>query len=203
MPRTVNPKVRLDPNTKVPTQTLQMMHQLRIGKAAVAQKHHVTGKRHKRRSLIQQHLVHLIGHRRAAMVDDTPHQWHGATAIDHRPAHHAVGIPQHRGIQGHIEGLVSPAAEGLLNERTIQGMHFDPVVVEPAPKPAYRTLTITGSTHHIRRPSTQAHRAGMDQPDHHPRQSLEMAKIKPISMLTEHMNQRIIKVRRVLHDDPP
>ena len=30
-----------------------------------------------------------------------------------------------------------------------------------------------------------------------------MAKIKPISMLTEHLNQRIIQVWRVLPDDPP
>ena len=30
-----------------------------------------------------------------------------------------------------------------------------------------------------------------------------MAKVKPISTLTEHLHQRIIKVRRVFHDHPP
>ena len=178
MPRPVYPKVRLDPDTKVPTQTLQMVHQLRISKATVGQKHHVAGKRHQRRRLLQQPLVLLIGHRCAGMLDDAPHQGHGAPSINHRQAHQTVGIPQHRGIQGDIEGLVDPADEGLVHERTIQGVHIDPVVVEPAPKPAYRTLTIPGSTHHIRRPSAQTNRARMDQPDHHPRQRLEMAKIK-------------------------
>src|SRR3712207_2322437 len=136
------------------------------------------------------------------MLDDTPHQGYGTPSIDHRQAHPAVGIPQHRGIQGYIEGLVSPADEGLMHERIIQGMHIDPVVIEPAPKPAYRTLTIPGATHHIRRPSAQTNRASMDEPDHHPRQSLERAKVQPLSMLTEHLNQRIIQVRRVLHADP-
>jgi len=41
----VHPKIRLDPDAPVPSQVSQMAHQLRIGKAAIGQKHHLTGKR--------------------------------------------------------------------------------------------------------------------------------------------------------------
>ena len=74
MPRSVEPKVRLDPDTKVPTQTLQMVHQRRISKATVGQQHHFAGTRHQRRSLLQQPLGLLRGHRGAGMLDDTPPQ---------------------------------------------------------------------------------------------------------------------------------
>src|SRR5262249_61726269 len=67
MARTANPKVRLDPDTPVPTQSLQMAHQVRIGKAAVGQKHDLTGTRNKRVGLLPQRLVDIICHRRTAM----------------------------------------------------------------------------------------------------------------------------------------
>src|SRR5438552_15724246 len=94
-------------------------------------------------------------------------------------------------------------SEGLLHERAIESMYLDLVVVEPAAKPPDRALTIAGSTDNKRRPSAQANRTGVDQTHHHPGQGLEVTKVQPISMLTEHLNQRIIQVGRVLHNDPP
>src|SRR6266508_4450378 len=43
--RGMHPKIRLDPDAPVPSQVSQMAHQRRIGKAAIGQKHHLTGKR--------------------------------------------------------------------------------------------------------------------------------------------------------------
>jgi len=43
----------LDADTKVPTQTLEMTQQLRIGKATIRQQHHLARKRYQRVGLIQ------------------------------------------------------------------------------------------------------------------------------------------------------
>src|SRR6266571_2871612 len=91
----------------------------------------------------------------------------------------------------------------LLDERAIERLHLDLVVVEPTAKAAYRTLAILGSTDHKRGPRAEAHRVGVDQAHHHPRQGLEVTKVEPIGMLAQHPNQRIIEVRRVLHESPP
>ena len=180
-----------------------MVHQLGIGKATIGQKHHLAGARKPLRGLVQQCLVDLIGHRGTAMLQHRPHQGDGSPPVDHRQANDAIGIPQHRGIQGHIEPLAKPAHHGLLHERTIECVHVDLVVVEPASKAAYRALTIRSATDHKRAPGAQADRVGVDQAHHHPGQGFEMAKVEPIGMLAQHSNQRIIEVRRVLHEFSP
>src|SRR4030095_5158517 len=91
----------------------------------------------------------------------------------------------------------------MLHQRAIKRVHLDLVVIEPTAKPAYRTLTIASSTHHIRCPGTQANRTGVDKAHHHPGQGLQVAKVQPMRMLAKHAKQSIIQIRRVLHQSPP
>jgi hypothetical protein len=91
----------------------------------------------------------------------------------------------------------------LLNQRAVQGQDLDLVVVEPPAKAAHRALRLAGSTPHVGNPGTQASPPRLDEAPHHPCQGLEVAMIDPLSMLAKHLNERIIKVRCVLHASPP
>jgi len=203
MTAAVHPKIRLDPNTPVPTQSPQMPHQFPISKAPVGKKDHLARPRNKRRSVVSQLLVDVRGHHRTAMLDHTPDQRHGSTPVDHAQTHHAGGIPPQRGIQSHLPRVLHPSHQRRLNQRAIQRVHLDLVVSEPTAKPAYRTVTLASSTHHIRCPGTQAHRTGVDQAHHHPGPGLQVAKVQPMRMLAKHAKQSIIQIRRVLHQSSP
>jgi len=43
----------------------------------------------------------------------------------------------------------------------------------------------------------------VDEANHHPGQTLEVAQVYPMGMLAEHLHQRIIKMGCVLHSVPP
>src|SRR6266568_5248249 len=137
------------------------------------------------------------------MRQDTPHHGDRPSPIDHRQAHDTGGIPPHRGIQRHLQPFATPAHQGLLHEWTIQRRHLDRLVIEPAPKAAHGALALLSATAHKRGPGAEADRGRVDEAHHHPGQRFAMTKVEPMGMLAEHLHQRLIKIGRVLHEEPP
>jgi hypothetical protein len=82
-PTTIEPKATLDPDTKVPAKSVQMAHQLRIGKATIGQKDDLAVSREQQRRPIEQVFVGVIADRGAAMFEDAPHQRYSPASIDH------------------------------------------------------------------------------------------------------------------------
>lgn len=199
----IEPEAVLAPNPPVPAEPLQMAHQVRIGKAPISHKDDLTAPRQPQPRPVQEVLVGLRVPLRAAVVEHTPHQRHSAAAIEHRNPDQAAGIPHHRGAQSQIEPVLPSVGQCVLHQRTIQRANGDLIVVAPPAKPSHRALRLLGATHQVRRPGAQADLIGRYEAHHHPREGLEVAQLHPMCLVAEHLNQRIIQRRRVLHGYPP
>ena len=64
-----------------------------------------------------------------AMFNDFPGDRYGTAPIDNTDTNDAVPIPQHRGIKCQIQGVISPLRERLANERCIQLVNVNMVVI--------------------------------------------------------------------------
>jgi len=65
-------------------------------------------RREQQRRPLQEVAVGAERHLRTAVLEHAPHQGDSAAPIDHRQADQTVGIPQHGGVQGHIERVLAP-----------------------------------------------------------------------------------------------
>src|SRR4029434_3530014 len=114
----IEPKAALDPNPPMPAKALQMGHQLRIGEAPIAQKDDLTAPREQERCPLQEVAVDLESHLCTTVLEHAPHQRDSAAPIDHGQPDETVRIPQHGGVQGHIQRLLTPCRYHLLHEGT-------------------------------------------------------------------------------------
>jgi hypothetical protein len=83
----------------------------------------------------------------------------------------------------------------LPNQRNRPAPIVDPLISQPARKPAHATLRIHRPPMHNRRPTGQVDPARLKQADHHPGQRLQMPNIEPLAVLAQHLNQGITQQR--------
>jgi hypothetical protein len=197
--RGMHPKIRLDPEAPVPSQVSQMAHQLRIGKAAIGQKHHLTGTRYACLGLLSPVFGRLKGHGGAPVLDHLPPQRHRTPSGNHGEAPEALGLPPHGGIPRHRPPLAQPAHPRLRDQGAIERLRLEAVIVEPTATAPHDTLRLARSTDHTRRPCPQTHGLRAEQAHHHPRQGLTVAPVEPRGMLAQNTQQRIIQRRCALH----
>jgi hypothetical protein len=102
-----------------------------------------------------------------------------------------------------IHALLTPLGHGLLNQRTIEGVHRYPVILEPTGQPTHGALSQHGSAVPIGDPGCETDIARLDEAHHHPGQGLQMPPIQPMFMLASHLHQRMRETRCAFHVYPP
>jgi hypothetical protein len=185
LPDPRDPEAGFDAEAKVPAQAAQGGQEVRIGKAPIGQKDSLDPWRQQRWDGLQQGRIRLIGHTATAMLHHLPDQGYGSPPIHEGDAQDAVPIPQHAGIQRHLHPVFPPLGQGRLDQRRLQRMDLHPRIAQPAGKPPLGTLGIARPSPHEGHPGRETHTARVAEPHHPPDQSVEMAHLAPLAMLTQ------------------
>lgn len=199
----IHPPTPVDPNPPVPPPPCQRCHARRAGTTTLGGQDDCATPGQPRSDLLQARWVDVIGHTAPGGFQEAPHQRNGPAPIDDRDPHETVRVPTPGRSQGSIPAMSAPLGEGVLDQRTIEGMDGYPCMLEPAGNPTPGARRTCGSAVHRRYPGRRTDWARRSAACHHAGQGLEMATIHPVLMWASHLPQRLIETRRAFPVYPP
>lgn len=150
-----------------------------IGKSSIYQKDDGLALRQQRLCFLQQSLIDRQRDSTTGMLDDFLEQGNCSTSVLHAYSDEKVAIPQHRRIQNHIERLLSPPTQSLLDDGSIECQRLDSLIVQPTAESPLWTLRHQSSSLNMVAPLAQTDATCSKQTHHYPAQRLKVSAILP------------------------
>ena len=150
----------------------------------------------------QQGDHHLGADTGTGMLQRLPEQWNGSPVADHGERHNTEAVPEHRGVERQMQGLVwlLPLLHRPEHQRAVEALGIDPPIAEPtpaAPLPAGWQATVQrdGSL-----PLVKTDGLAEEQPGDHPAQQHQVTFVADGAVLTQEAGELNMEPGMGIHE---